>query len=187
MKAEHRDTVVCPYCRGQGWVPHWDPNVTIPQDCQACDGTGSWPGGPPPGQGFLAWTPRARRLAFLAWWFLALGLALLAVFTPPGRGAQVQAQAAADVGPVERVRKGSSVTFQAQADGSPAPTFTWWKDGAQVWAGETFSIASFNAEHAGRYRVKAANALGEAWSPEMELAFDVSLGPPQILEFRMAP
>lgn len=133
----------------------------------------------------FAWTPRRRRLAFLVWWALALGLALVGVCTPPGHGAQ--AVQAAPVGPVELVRAGSAVVFVAEADGHPAPTFTWFRNGAQVWAGSRFEIAAFSADHAGRYRVKAENEHGAAWSPEMELAFDATLGPPVILEFRMAP
>lgn len=68
---------------------------------------------------------------------------------------------------------GSEVTFIASADGSPAPTFTWFKNGLPVPtdANVTVSadtsrlvIAKLDASHAGTYTVTATNIAGSATS-----------------------
>ena len=66
----------------------------------------------------------------------------------------------------QTVTAGSSVTFTAVATGSPAPTYQWRKDGANI-AGATstsFMITSVTAADAGTYTAVAANSAGSATS-----------------------
>src|SRR5687767_6085535 len=71
---------------------------------------------------------------------------------------------------------GSNVTFIASADGSPAPTFQWRKNGNAI-AGATNAILSFNAvttADAGAYQVVATNEAGSAVSPDETLVVETT-------------
>jgi hypothetical protein len=75
------------------------------------------------------------------------------------------------VGPAhagDPVTVGANVTFYATADGSPAPTFQWRKNGAPITGatGQTYVIASATLADAGTYSVVATNSLGSATSPD---------------------
>ncbi|HWA28132.1 MAG TPA: immunoglobulin domain-containing protein [Lacunisphaera sp.] len=66
----------------------------------------------------------------------------------------------------QTVTAGGSVTFTAAASGSPAPTFQWRKDGANL-AGATsgtYTIANATTANAGTYSVVATNSAGAATS-----------------------
>lgn len=69
---------------------------------------------------------------------------------------------------------GAKITFLATADGSPAPTFQWWKDGAPIAGatGATFIIASLKPSDAGAYKVVASNIAGSAESNVELVAVD---------------
>lgn len=64
------------------------------------------------------------------------------------------------------VKPGAKVTFYATADGTPAPTFQWRKDGQDIpgATSATYVIATFGPAHAGRYTARASNAAGSAES-----------------------
>ena len=66
----------------------------------------------------------------------------------------------------QTVTAGTPVTFTAGASGSPAPTYQWWLNGANV-SGATsasYTIASAAAASAGTYTVVATNTAGSATS-----------------------
>jgi hypothetical protein len=74
------------------------------------------------------------------------------------------------------VLAGANVTFIASADGSPAPTFQWRKNGNAI-AGATNAILSFNAvssADAGIYQVVATNEAGSAVSPDETLVVETT-------------
>ncbi len=66
------------------------------------------------------------------------------------------------------VTVGTSVTLYATADGSPAPTFQWRKNGVPIAGatGQTYVIATATLGDSGNYSVVATNLLGSATSPE---------------------
>jgi hypothetical protein len=72
------------------------------------------------------------------------------------------------------------VSFVAAADGNPAPTFEWFKDGQKVGDGPTFVIETFTAANAGSYTIKATNPLGSAVSPPYVLALGSAPANPTI-------
>lgn len=76
------------------------------------------------------------------------------------------------------VAPGARITFQASAEGTPAPVFQWRKNGAAMVGatGQTFSIVSATASDAASYRVTASNVAGSADSPE--IVIEVGFGGP---------
>lgn len=83
--------------------------------------------------------------------------ATLAILVPPAITTQPLGQS---------VTVGGSVTFTAVASGSPAPTYQWRKDGADI-SGATASsltLVGIGAGDAGSYTVVATNAAGTATS-----------------------
>lgn len=70
----------------------------------------------------------------------------------------------------EVVALGGNVTFSVTADGEPAPTFQWMKDGIQVGVGNQYQIIGAQASHAGLYSATATNELGTAKSNEIGLS-----------------
>lgn len=66
----------------------------------------------------------------------------------------------------QTVAAGASVTFIAAANGSPAPTYQWKKDGVTISGatGSSYTIASVTAGDAGNYTVVASNLAGSATS-----------------------
>ena len=66
---------------------------------------------------------------------------------------------------------GKTVTLTATADGNPAPTFQWLKNGSPI-SGATNAVLTFAAvalSDAGTYQVRATNSAGSALSPEAVL------------------
>lgn len=69
------------------------------------------------------------------------------------------------------VEEGATVTFAAQATGSPAPLYQWQRDGINL-AGQTepeLTIAAARPGDAGQYRLVARNSGGETISAEVTL------------------
>src|SRR6188768_3167926 len=62
---------------------------------------------------------------------------------------------------------GANVTLIASADGSPAPTFQWRKNGTAIVGAtnQTLSFSGVTASDAGTYQVVATNEVGSAVSP----------------------
>ena len=71
---------------------------------------------------------------------------------------------------------GSSVTLIATADGSPAPTFQWRKNGTEIdgATNQTLSFSAVTAADAAVYQVVASNEIGTAVSPEETLIVDTT-------------
>lgn len=71
----------------------------------------------------------------------------------------------------DAVTIGSSVTFIATAEGLPAPSFQWRKNGNAIpgATAQTYTIPAASLTDAGLYQVVATNSLGSATSPEDEL------------------
>lgn len=86
----------------------------------------------------------------------------------------------------DAVLVGSNVTFIATADGSPAPTFQWRKNGSPI-PGATTATLSFSGvtlADAASYSVVATNEAGSAVSPDEVLVVDGSTStniPPAIV------
>lgn len=74
------------------------------------------------------------------------------------------------------VPAGSRVTFVATAEGSPAPTFQWKKDGAEITGATDASLVleAVTADHAGTYRVTACNIAGTADSTDEVLSVEAA-------------
>ena len=89
--------------------------------------------------------------------------------------AMAQLPIAAQAG--DPVSVGASVTLFATADGSPAPTFQWRKNGSPISGatGPTYVIPSANLADAGTYTVVASNNLGSATSPEEVLVVQAAV------------
>jgi plastocyanin len=66
----------------------------------------------------------------------------------------------------QTVTAGAAVTFTAAASGSPAPTFQWRKNGANITGATSasYTIASATTADAGTYAVVATNSTGSATS-----------------------
>jgi plastocyanin len=66
----------------------------------------------------------------------------------------------------QTVTAGASVTFTAAAAGSPAPTYQWRRNGANIVGATSasYTIASVAATDAGTYTVVATNSVGSATS-----------------------
>ncbi|XP_046858266.1 limbic system-associated membrane protein-like [Xenia sp. Carnegie-2017] len=58
------------------------------------------------------------------------------------------------------VKKGQNVTITCESDGYPEPTYTIYHNGAVISNNKTYIIQSVNFNHAGSYRCKAKNKLG---------------------------
>ena len=95
----------------------------------------------------------------------AVGLGLSTIFAAqlPLRGIAADA-----------VGLGSNLTLIATADGSPAPTFQWRKDGNAIVGATsaTLSFSAMTAADAGVYQVVATNSEGSAVSPEEIVVVD---------------
>src|SRR5688500_10077810 len=77
----------------------------------------------------------------------------------------------------DAVLVGSNITFIATADGTPAPTFQWRKNGTAI-AGATaatLSLSGVTTSDAATYQVVASNELGSTISPDEVLV--VETGP----------
>ena len=66
----------------------------------------------------------------------------------------------------QTVTAGTSCTFSAAADGMPAPTYQWQKNGVSIpgATNNSFTIAAATAADSGSYTVVAANSAGSATS-----------------------
>jgi hypothetical protein len=81
---------------------------------------------------------------------------------------------------------GNPVTFTATADGSPAPTFQWQKNGLNLTNGgnisgatsPTLALGSVTSSDSGNYTVVASNALGQSTSNPATLMVMVPVSPP---------
>jgi len=81
---------------------------------------------------------------------------------------------AADTALGTTVYVGKTVTLTATADGNPAPTFQWLKNGAPI-SGATNAVLTITAvalSDAGIYQVRATNSAGSALSPEAVLVVE---------------
>jgi hypothetical protein len=102
---------------------------------------------------------------------------LLVDFTP-GTGGGGNTTPAFTTHPASQtVATGATVTFTVSATGTPAPTFQWFKDGAQIAGatGTSLALASVTSTQAGTYTVVATNSVGPATSNAATLT--VSAGP----------
>ncbi len=74
----------------------------------------------------------------------------------------------------QKVKVGASVTFTAEASGSPAPTYQWLKNGNTIpgATGASYTIARVSTNSAGTYTVTAANIAGTATSNGATLTVD---------------
>jgi len=84
----------------------------------------------------------------------------------------------------QTVLAGSSVTFTAAASGTPAPSFQWQKDGADIGGatGSSFTIGSVSPGDAGSYTVIATNAAGSATSNAATLTVNIPTTAPSITQ-----
>lgn len=84
-------------------------------------------------------------------------VATLTVNAPPVITVQPQSQLAV---------LGAPLTLSVAATGTPAPTYTWRRNGAVIAGatGPTFTLPAFQASDAGTYTAQAANAGGSATS-----------------------
>lgn len=80
----------------------------------------------------------------------------------------------------DTIPAGQKVTFTAEADGYPAPTFEWFKDGAKIGEGPTLTIDTFANANVGAYTVKATNSSGSATSDKYVLGLGVPPSKPTI-------
>lgn len=79
----------------------------------------------------------------------------------------------------EKAQLGTPVTFTASAEGNPAPTFQWLKDGTPIpgATGSTFSISAATFEHKGVYNVLATNSAGWSLSNDLLLTIESQTAP----------
>lgn len=82
----------------------------------------------------------------------------------------------------EAVVAGAKVTFLATAEGSPAPTFKWKKNGVEIpgATAATLIISSVSLSDAGTYRVTASNVAGSADSQDEVLLVDGAPAPSNV-------
>jgi hypothetical protein len=66
----------------------------------------------------------------------------------------------------QTVATGSNVTFAIAADGSPAPTYQWQKNGMNIGGAtnDSYTMAAVVAGDAGSYTAVATNSLGSVSS-----------------------
>jgi hypothetical protein len=100
---------------------------------------------------------------------LAAGLLLASAFTA----------SAADV--TEVLAPGTELSFEAAADGTPAPTFEWYRNGTKVGEGAKLVVGPLTEATAGSYTVKATNPLGAATSDKYTVAIGSPPTKPTIL------
>lgn len=55
---------------------------------------------------------------------------------------------------------GAHATLRAEANGRPAPSYEWFKDGVKVGAAQNLPIAAATLNDAGTYVCKATNGIG---------------------------
>ncbi len=80
------------------------------------------------------------------------------------------------------ISTGANVTLFATADGSPAPTFQWKKNGSAIVGATTatFSINNAALSDGANYRVTATNEVGSADSPDFLLEVVLASGPTNV-------
>jgi len=80
----------------------------------------------------------------------------------------------------QSVTTGNSVTFTAAASGTPAPTYQWQKNNANIGGAtsSSFSIANVAAGDAGSYAVVASNSAGSVTSNAATLTVSVATSAP---------
>jgi hypothetical protein len=116
-------------------------------------------------------------------WFASLMLRVIGLVGTSAVSA-INAQTA-----TEQVFVGGSVTFIATADGNPAPTFQWQKEGSNI-SGATnalFTLANISLSDAGAYRVVAMNSEGSATSDPVIVAVNAVPSSPPPSEPNTAP
>jgi hypothetical protein len=64
---------------------------------------------------------------------------------------------------------GQQVSFSVTADGTPTPTFEWFKDDTKISEGDTFIIYSAKLSDSGTYIARATNSAGSADSAPEQL------------------
>lgn len=96
---------------------------------------------------------------------------LLALFLAPMLAAQDQTEA---------LPAGTKLSLVATADGNPAPTFEWFKDGVKVGDGPTFVVEALAQANAGAYTVKATNTVGSSTSDRYVLQIGTAPSKPTI-------
>lgn len=69
----------------------------------------------------------------------------------------------------ETLPAGSYIKLAAVSDGSPAPTFEWFKDGAKVGEGTEYIIPQLLTTQGGIYTVKATNPSGSVTSDKFTI------------------
>ena len=76
----------------------------------------------------------------------------------------------------ETAASGTRVTFTANADGKPAPTFKWLKDGTPIpgATSQTLVLASVTTANSGVYNAMATNSVG--WSLSNDLILTITDG-----------
>jgi hypothetical protein len=78
---------------------------------------------------------------------------------------------AAENGTTESFPPGTSITLKASADGNPAPTFQWKKDGVAINGATSDTLNLVTGEQVvGSYVVTATNVVGSASSPAYVLS-----------------
>ncbi|MBS0631586.1 MAG: immunoglobulin domain-containing protein [Verrucomicrobia bacterium] len=82
----------------------------------------------------------------------------------------------------QAVTEGGGVTFTAAATGTPAPTYQWRKNGADIAGANaaTYTIAATSGTNAGSYTVKASNTVGDAVSAPASLTVNPRIVAPAI-------
>lgn len=109
-------------------------------------------------------------------------LSLLALLALPVLLLLSASARAADV--TEGFPPGTEITLVASADGIPAPTFQWFKNGVALEGATTeiLKLASITTNDVGRYTVVATNVAGTATSEGYNLQIWV---PPSVPTIRV--
>lgn len=72
----------------------------------------------------------------------------------------------------ETIPAGQTVTLVASADGNPAPTFEWFRNGTKIGEGPQLVLPSITGNDSASYTVRASNSEGAATSPAYVLTVD---------------